>query len=512
MDGNLRAHALAVGVDYLTPTLGSVHGRVELREDEMAAEVVNGDGRLGLRGRKLADPDARRVSIEASAWSLAPLAPFVANIANGHGLDVDLRGAQLDGALELAPVLRAANGEAPPPATDGLDALVSRVVPQTWLERGGVRLHLQSLGVEGLVLRGRRLSTDAVRFGAITLDGDLSTDGRRHEGVLSLAHGNARVEFNASVSAERVDADVELAELPCAALASSTPRGLLPALEGMRLAGMVSARAGIHFDWDEVRRWTAQQEVSPTEDSPGELSFEFPILEQCRVLREPPGIDVDALAGAYRHRFISPDGTPHERVLGVGAPDFVALWQVPRIARAFTILEDARFWQHEGFDRVHIERALWHDLGVGRMARGASTITQQTARNLWLGTDRSMGRKLQEAFLAERLETSIGKQRILEVYLNIIELGPETFGVEAASQLYFGRSATELNVKEALHLASLAPSPVRYAERFVAGELDAEWEDHLDEQIRRLRIHGYLSRAEATQARREPVRLLDRRP
>src|SRR5690606_31974640 len=113
---------------------------------------------------------------------------------------------------------------------------------------------------------------------------------------VSLAHGNARVEFNASVSPERVDADIELAELPCAGLLSSTPRGLLPALEGMRLSGSVSARAGIHFEWRAVREWAVQQEIEPNEASPGELSFEFPILERCHVQRESPGIDVEAFS------------------------------------------------------------------------------------------------------------------------------------------------------------------------------------------------------------------------
>ena len=181
--------------------------------------------------------------------------------------------------------------------------------------------------------------------------------------------------------------------------------------------------------------------------------------KRCTVVADDPRLDLAALSGPYRHRFADDDGRVHERVMAVGAPGYVSLHEVPLVARAFVTLEDRRFWEHDGFDREQIEGAFWHNLVQGRVSRGASTISQQAARNLWLGVDRSWGRKLQEALLTARLEASTDKPRIIELYLNVIELGAGTHGVDEAARLYFGKPATKLSVLQAVHLAAMAPAP-----------------------------------------------------
>jgi monofunctional glycosyltransferase len=120
--------------------------------------------------------------------------------------------------------------------------------------------------------------------------------------------------------------------------------------------------------------------------------------------------------------------------------------------------EDQRFPDHFGVDFAAISKALsQYDEGDG--LRGASTITQQTAKNLFLWSGRSFVRKGLEAGLAVGLETLWGKKRILEVYLNVAEFGKGIYGVEAASQQYFGRSASKLTMNQAARLAVLLPSP-----------------------------------------------------
>lgn len=138
---------------------------------------------------------------------------------------------------------------------------------------------------------------------------------------------------------------------------------------------------------------------------------------------------------------------------------WISIDQLPaHVPLAMVASEDQRFPEHFGVDWAEVSKALeQYDGGAG--LRGASTITQQTAKNLLLWPGRSIGRKGMEAMLALGLEAIWGKKRILEVYLNIAEFGQGIYGVEAASQHYFGKSASRLSVNEAARLAVLLPSP-----------------------------------------------------
>jgi monofunctional biosynthetic peptidoglycan transglycosylase len=132
-----------------------------------------------------------------------------------------------------------------------------------------------------------------------------------------------------------------------------------------------------------------------------------------------------------------------------------------RLIDAVLMGEDAGFFGHEGFDLHEIQRAFERNWEEGRTVRGASTITQQLAKNLFLSSERSYGRKLEEALLAHRLEKALTKKRILEIYLNVIEWGDGIYGVEAASQDVFGKSAETLDAAEGALLAAMIPSPRR---------------------------------------------------
>jgi monofunctional biosynthetic peptidoglycan transglycosylase len=137
----------------------------------------------------------------------------------------------------------------------------------------------------------------------------------------------------------------------------------------------------------------------------------------------------------------------------------------PAARLAVVAAEDQNFPRHGGFDREAIERAL-ADHERGRRLRGASTISQQVAKNLFLWPGRSVLRKGLEAYLTVLIETLWPKRRILEVYLNIAEMGPGVYGVGAASRLYFGKPAARLDRYEAALLAAVLPSPKRlHAER-----------------------------------------------
>jgi len=132
------------------------------------------------------------------------------------------------------------------------------------------------------------------------------------------------------------------------------------------------------------------------------------------------------------------------------------------LKRAVIAAEDAKFLDHEGFDWEGIAKAREKNERKGRVVAGGSTITQQLAKNLFLSPSKSYVRKGQEAIIALMLEAFLPKQRILELYLNVIEWGNGVFGAEAAAKRYFGVSAAQLSAEQAARLAAMIPSPRRF--------------------------------------------------
>lgn len=128
------------------------------------------------------------------------------------------------------------------------------------------------------------------------------------------------------------------------------------------------------------------------------------------------------------------------------------------LKKAVLVAEDYSFFSHNGFDTYEIKAAA-REAMKGKRVRGASTITQQLAKNLWLSPSRSPTRKLREIVLTRQLERHLSKHRILELYLNVVEFGPGVYGAEAAAWRYFGVSAADLDVVQAAQLAASLPRP-----------------------------------------------------
>ncbi|CAN5173560.1 penicillin-binding protein 1A [soil metagenome] len=153
-------------------------------------------------------------------------------------------------------------------------------------------------------------------------------------------------------------------------------------------------------------------------------------------------------------------------VLGVRGGQYappIDLTKLPAyVPAAFVAIEDRRFYDHRGFDPVGIARALVKDVGEGRASEGASTITQQLARNLFLNNDRTVERKAKELVYAVQLEQTYSKPQILALYLSRVYFGAGAYGLEAASQRYFNKPASRLTLKEAAMLAAVLKSPTGY--------------------------------------------------
>ena len=142
--------------------------------------------------------------------------------------------------------------------------------------------------------------------------------------------------------------------------------------------------------------------------------------------------------------------------------DFVPLARIaPVLQHAVISAEDGRFRQHHGFDWVEMQKVLEDDIKRGRLGRGGSTITQQLVKNLFLTTERSLIRKGAEFAVVPMVEALLSKDRILELYLNVIEWGPGIYGAQAASEYFYHVPASGVSREQAARLASIVPSPLK---------------------------------------------------
>ncbi len=141
---------------------------------------------------------------------------------------------------------------------------------------------------------------------------------------------------------------------------------------------------------------------------------------------------------------------------------FVPLQRIsPNLQHAVIAAEDGRFFQHHGFDWVEMQKVLQQDMQRHKLGRGGSTITQQLVKNLFLSTNRSLIRKGVEFTLVPIVELILTKERILELYLNVIEWGPGVYGAEAAAEYYYHSHAVALGREESARLAAVIPAPLK---------------------------------------------------
>lgn len=147
--------------------------------------------------------------------------------------------------------------------------------------------------------------------------------------------------------------------------------------------------------------------------------------------------------------------------------NWVSLYDVSKLARwAIIVSEDWAFYQHIGLDFQQLEVVIEESLVQKKLVRGASTITQQVVKNAFLSNERSLWRKYKEFILAIKLEKSLPKNKILEHYLNLVELGDGIYGIRAAAKYYFEKEPRDLTAREGAFLAMLLPSPIKYGSSF----------------------------------------------
>jgi penicillin-binding protein 1A len=263
-------------------------------------------------------------------------------------------------------------------------------------------------------------------------------------------------------------------------------------------------------------------QVAPAKDAPhldGPIALGF----ECRgPLARPPDwqlrLDLDTSAlvkEARKAPFLLRGGFDYLPGEAVGGrkiaidgtnPNFVPLSQLPPIlGQAVITSEDSAFYTHHGFDLEGLQNGLTSAIEGGRM-RGGSTLTQQLVKNVYLSPERTYARKASEALLTMQVEAALPKSRILELYLNIIEWGPNLYGAGEAARYYFGVDARALTPKQAVFLASIIPNPSRWGPSFRSHGLTDVWQQRLRTLLGTLREREFLTEVAYQAALQEELR------
>ncbi len=190
--------------------------------------------------------------------------------------------------------------------------------------------------------------------------------------------------------------------------------------------------------------------------------------------------------------------------LGSDTSENLKLWQFPdKLKKAFIAIEDRRFYEHDGVDYKGVTRAIVSNISTRGLTEGASSITQQVARMVYLDQDKNFLRKIKEVRLAQKIEKELGKDQILERYLNLVYLGEGTYGVADAAWVYFGKNVNQLTLPQMATLAAMPPSPNKYSP-FVNPKFS---KDRRNLVLMRMKEAGFITAAEMTAAQAAPMTL-----
>ena len=182
-------------------------------------------------------------------------------------------------------------------------------------------------------------------------------------------------------------------------------------------------------------------------------------------------------------------------------PNYTPIREIPHgVKMAVVVSEDGSFYDHNGFDWFELRESFKKDMKTGHFSRGGSTITQQLAKNLYLTNEKSLFRKIREAIIASQIEELLTKEEILEKYFNVVEFGPEIYGIHAAAHFYFSKQVSELTVAEGAWLAMLLPNPSKNYQSFRKGTLSPFARREISKIINRLVSFRKISQGNADEA------------
>jgi hypothetical protein len=322
----------------------------------------------------------------------------------------------------------------------------------------------------------------------------------------SLHLAEAAVDFrrlHASLTADvakggrRFSAKLTVRPLPCQVALEAVPAELTPNLQGFKLGGTFFT--DLHLDIDR-----SDPLQPPLVDLGGQVG-----IEGCTVLEAPELVDAEQrLTKTFEQTVVLEPGKFQTFFAGPENPDWVPYAEIsPHLINSIMTTEDNGFFKHHGFIASEFRSALQQNLQHGYFRLGASSITMQMVKNVLLSREKTLSRKLQELFLTWYIEHHLTKERILEIYFNVIEFGPGIYGIGRAARHYFGKAAKELEPREAAFFSSILPSPKRRYVQYChdSGQVDAKWDAYLKRILRRNHERGRITDEEYAKAIAEPL-------
>jgi hypothetical protein len=333
-----------------------------------------------------------------------------------------------------------------------------------------VRVVLAPSG-ESLTIKGsgklRQLSLASKRLAAETLsdmelawrvDAEARIDGTSlvvRDAELDL--GDLRLLVSGSYqrhdAGHRLDIEYEVPLTSCERAFGSLPRAMVPNLEGLRFAGSLAFKGHARFDTVALDR---------------SYDVDWEASNSCRVVEAPAALNPGRFQNAFDKLVYSPEGKESRMKFGPSTDTWVPRTEISRYMEgAVLTTEDGRFFRHHGFDKEAIINSIRENIRSGRFVRGASTISMQLAKNLYLPRTKTISRKLQEAVLTMYLEQELTKEQMMELYLNVIEFGPMVYGIGPAARHYFNTTPARLSLGQSLYLASILSNPNK--QYFTAG-------------------------------------------
>jgi len=322
------------------------------------------------------------------------------------------------------------------------------------------RAELSAIPLSGIHLAFRAQGTTSLDGAKLTLeDAELSFGEARVRGSGSLTRGERTLEMHWL-------GGVPLAS--CQAFLDATPRGLAPLIAPLSMTGTFGVKAALDFD----------------SERPNETRVRLNVANDCHIEQVPVELSPRRFARPWQRMVKGANKQPIEIDSGPGSADWVPIDAIsPNMETAVQVCEDGHFMVHHGFDFEAIQNSIKDNLIKGRFARGASTISMQLAKNLYLSKEKTLGRKLQEAVLTQLLEQELSKRELLELYLNVIEYAPGVYGIGPAAHYYFAKRPSDLSLGQALYIASILPNPERqHFDR--DGKVSAAWTSYLQRLMR----------------------------
>jgi hypothetical protein len=329
----------------------------------------------------------------------------------------------------------------------------------TWAGKGSLNLDASKFEIE----------PSDLGFGAVHLAGSLS---------LQQAVGHFAVRAQAAVS-----------RASCQDMFDSLPVAIVPLLQGTKFSGNFSWSAALDLDTDQLADGDVQWRMQ----------------NGCKIEEVPSSVDPARFEEPFTWTVSDAEGIPRSARSGPGSSEWVPFERISHfMEQAVLTTEDGGFYRHHGFDQGAIEGSIRSNLEAGKFVRGASTISMQLAKNLYLSREKRLSRKVQEALLTMLLEQELSKEQILELYFNVIEFAPDVYGIGAASQHYFNSRPDELSLSQAFFLASILPNP--HVQHFDAnGTLQPQWAETLQRLMRTAAQRKRISDAELEQGLKERV-------